>query len=45
MIKGDGRGSSLGFPTANLENTEDLCLKEGKREGMVGKEEKEGYSQ
>ena len=29
VIKGDGRGSSLGFPTANLENTEDLCLKEG----------------
>ncbi|MEZ0336925.1 MAG: bifunctional riboflavin kinase/FAD synthetase [Aquificaceae bacterium] len=29
VIKGDGRGSSLGFPTANLENTENLCLKEG----------------
>ncbi len=29
VVKGDGRGSSLGFPTANLENTEDLCLKEG----------------
>ncbi|MFN3976449.1 MAG: bifunctional riboflavin kinase/FAD synthetase [Aquificaceae bacterium] len=29
VIKGDGRGSSLGFPTANLEKTEDLCLKEG----------------
>lgn len=29
VVKGDGRGSSLGFPTANLENTENLCLKEG----------------
>lgn len=29
VVPGDGRGSSLGFPTANLENTENLCLKEG----------------
>ncbi len=29
VIAGDRRGSSLGFPTANLENTENLCLKEG----------------
>ncbi len=29
VISGDGRGSALGFPTANLQNTENLCLKEG----------------
>ncbi|MFN3870835.1 MAG: bifunctional riboflavin kinase/FAD synthetase [Aquificaceae bacterium] len=29
VVKGDGRGSTLGFPTANLEGTENLCLKEG----------------
>ncbi len=29
VVKGDGRGSKLGFPTANLKDTEDLCLKEG----------------
>ncbi len=29
VIKGEGRGSSLGFPTANFENTENLCLREG----------------
>lgn len=29
VVFGDGRGSSLGFPTANLENTENLCLREG----------------
>lgn len=29
VIKGDGRGSSIGIPTANLEGTENLCLKEG----------------
>ncbi|MEJ5339709.1 MAG: bifunctional riboflavin kinase/FAD synthetase [Aquificaceae bacterium] len=29
VVSGDRRGSSLGFPTANLENTENLCLKEG----------------
>ncbi|MCS7277897.1 MAG: bifunctional riboflavin kinase/FAD synthetase [Aquificaceae bacterium] len=29
VIKGDGRGSSLGFPTANLKGTENLCLREG----------------
>ncbi|MCS7262356.1 MAG: bifunctional riboflavin kinase/FAD synthetase [Aquificaceae bacterium] len=29
VVSGEGRGSSLGFPTANLEHTEDLCLKEG----------------
>lgn len=29
VVKGDGRGSSFGFPTANFENTENLCLKEG----------------
>ncbi len=29
VIKGDGRGSKIGFPTANLEGSENLCLKEG----------------
>jgi len=29
VIKGDGRGSKIGIPTANLQNTENLCLKEG----------------
>ena len=29
VIKGDGRGTSIGIPTANLEGTENLCLKEG----------------
>ncbi|SHK44473.1 bifunctional riboflavin kinase/FAD synthetase [Thermocrinis minervae] len=29
VVKGDGRGSKLGFPTANLSDTHNLCLKEG----------------
>ena len=29
VVQGDGRGSKLGFPTANLKDTENLCLKEG----------------
>ena len=29
IVKGAGRGSKLGFPTANLKDTENLCLKEG----------------
>lgn len=29
VVGGARRGFSLGFPTANLENTENLCLKEG----------------
>ncbi len=29
VVKGDGRGSKIGFPTANLEGSENLCLKEG----------------
>ena len=29
VVKGEGRGSRIGFPTANLQNTENLCLKEG----------------
>ncbi|WP_340690571.1 bifunctional riboflavin kinase/FAD synthetase [Hydrogenobacter thermophilus] len=29
VVKGDGRGISIGVPTANLEGTENLCLKEG----------------
>jgi len=29
VVKGDGRGSKIGFPTANLQNTDKLCLKEG----------------
>jgi len=29
VIRGDGRGSGIGFPTANLKDTDSLCLKEG----------------
>ncbi len=29
VISGEGRGSKIGFPTANLEGTEHLCLREG----------------
>ncbi|GAB6066497.1 bifunctional riboflavin kinase/FAD synthetase [Aquifex pyrophilus] len=29
VVKGEGRGSKIGFPTANLQHTENLCLKEG----------------
>ncbi len=29
VIRGEGRGSKIGFPTANLKGTENLCLKEG----------------
>ena len=29
VVPGDGRGSLIGFPTANLGDTENLCLKEG----------------
>ncbi|MEJ7621898.1 MAG: bifunctional riboflavin kinase/FAD synthetase [Aquificaceae bacterium] len=29
VVSGEGRGSILGFPTANLQNTENLCLREG----------------
>lgn len=29
VVRGDGRGSSIGIPTANLDGTENLCLKEG----------------
>ena len=29
VVGGDNRGSALGFPTANLQKTENLCLKEG----------------
>ncbi|WPM32697.1 bifunctional riboflavin kinase/FAD synthetase [Hydrogenobacter sp. T-2] len=29
VISGEGRGFTLGFPTANLQNTENLCLREG----------------
>ncbi|MFZ8825273.1 MAG: bifunctional riboflavin kinase/FAD synthetase [Candidatus Caldipriscus sp.] len=29
VVKGSGRGSSLGYPTANLGPSENLCLKEG----------------
>ncbi len=29
VVPGDGRGSAIGFPTANLKDTENLCLKEG----------------
>ncbi len=29
VVKGEGRGGKIGFPTANLQNTDNLCLKEG----------------
>ena len=29
VVKGEGRGSGIGFPTANLEGTDNLCLREG----------------
>ncbi len=29
VIRGEGIGKELGFPTANLQHTENLCLKEG----------------
>lgn len=29
VFRGSGRGSSLGYPTANLGHSENLCLKEG----------------
>jgi riboflavin kinase/FMN adenylyltransferase len=29
VVRGSGRGSSLGYPTANLGPSENLCLKEG----------------
>ena len=29
VVRGEGRGSKIGFPTANLKDTENLCLKEG----------------
>jgi len=29
VISGSGRGKKIGFPTANLKNTTNLCLKEG----------------
>jgi riboflavin kinase/FMN adenylyltransferase len=29
VVRGSGRGSSLGYPTANLGHSENLCLKEG----------------
>ena len=35
VVRGDGRGSKIGFPTANLEGTDNLCLKEGVYAVMV----------
>ncbi len=35
VVKGSGRGSLLGYPTANLGGTENLCLKEGVYAVMV----------
>ncbi len=29
VVSGDGRGSKIGFPTANLKGTDNLCLREG----------------
>ncbi|GAB6078478.1 riboflavin biosynthesis protein RibF [Hydrogenobaculum acidophilum] len=29
VIKGKGLGSKIGFPTANISNTQNMCLKEG----------------
>ncbi len=33
--KGDGLGQKIGFPTINLKDTDDLCLKEGVYAGIV----------
>ncbi|ADC89277.1 riboflavin biosynthesis protein RibF [Thermocrinis albus DSM 14484] len=35
VVRGEGRGSSIGVPTANLDHTENLCLKEGVYAVMV----------
>jgi riboflavin kinase (EC 2.7.1.26) len=35
VVRGSGRGSSLGYPTANLGPSENLCLKEGVYAVMV----------
>ncbi len=29
VIKGEGRGKKMGFPTANIKNTKNLCLRRG----------------
>ncbi|MCS7084205.1 MAG: riboflavin biosynthesis protein RibF [Aquificaceae bacterium] len=41
VIKGQGLGSKIGFPTANISGTHNLCLKEGvyivvSKEGLLG---------
>ncbi len=35
VVSGDGRGSKIGFPTANLKGTDNLCLRKGVYAVMV----------
>ncbi len=40
VVKGDGKGKELGFPTINVKPDEDLCLKKGVYAGFLEKDQK-----